>query len=211
MHLIDTQGQGIEDVSARGIIANGKEYAVDIIIWSTGYGSPVTDSMPGKAQIAVIGKNGLDMDEVFKQGDLATLHGLIGYNYPNLFSLGLSQTGVGVNQTQRLDAQGEHAAYIIKEAEQKSGGAGKTVIEPREEACTQWGDKIASYVYLLASMAGCGPSYFNMEGDQGRAPPEVQAKVFRNTIYGQGLSEWLKIVADWRARGGLEGLEISRA
>lgn len=98
------------------MIANNKEYPVDIIIWGTGYGSPF-GSMAGKAAIDVIGRDGLNLDMRFNDGDLMTLNGIIPHNFPNLFSIGLTQAGVGVNQTQRMDEQSSHIAYTIAEAD----------------------------------------------------------------------------------------------
>jgi hypothetical protein len=208
VHLVDTGGKGIEDVTANGIVANGKEYPVDIIIWGTGYGSPVSDSLAGKAEMNVVGKDGKDMEKVFKQGDWASLHGIIGHGYPNLFSLGLSQAGVGVNQTQRLDAMSAHVAYTISEARQR-GGQEKVTIEPTEEVCKQWGDRIASNAYLLANMGGCTPSYFTAEAEIERHTPEQQAKSARSTLFGQGYAAYSKIIEDWRKAGNLDGLVIT--
>ena len=209
VHLIDTEGRGITDLTAKGVVANDKEYPVDIIIWGTGYGSPF-GSMASKAAMDVIGRDGLNFDKRFNEGDLMTLHGLIPHNFPNLFSLGLAQAGVGVNQTQRMDEQSAHIAYTITEAERKSGGK-KVVIEPTEEMCERWGDEVASKAFLLANMGGCTPSYFNQEAAMEKQTAEQQAKGARSAIYGQGYLSYAKILHDWRAKGDLEGLEITAA
>lgn len=210
VHLIDLNGKGIEDVTHRGILAGGKEYPVDVIIWSTGYGSPVNSSLAGKAEMNVIGRTGVDMDEQWKRGDWSSMHGIIGHGFPNLFSLGLSQCGVGVNQTQRLDAQSAHVAYMVSGAKSKTG-TDKVVIEPTEEACKNWGDQVAANAYLLANMGSCLPSYFNQEGDMNRLTPEQQVKSARGTIFGQGFAKYSKIMEEWQEAGDLAGLEITAA
>jgi hypothetical protein len=183
---------------------------VDIIIWGTGYGSPF-GSMAEKAAMDVIGRDGLNFDQRFNEGDLMTLHGIIPHNFPNMFSLGLSQAGVGVNQTQRMDEQSTHVAYTIAEAERKSGGGKKVVIEPTEAVCEQWGDQVASKAYLLATMGGCTPSYFTQEAAIEKHSIEQQMKSARSAIYGQGYAAYAKILHDWRAKGDLEGLEVTAA
>lgn len=35
--LVDTNGKGIEAITEKGIIANGKEYELDCIIYATGF------------------------------------------------------------------------------------------------------------------------------------------------------------------------------
>lgn len=208
VRLVDLDGKGIEDVTSAGIVAGGKEYPVDIIIWSTGYGSPVSQSLAGKAEMQVVGRTGSDMEETFKQGDWLSLYGISAHGFPNLFSLGLSQAGVGVNQTQRLDAQATNVAYTIAKAKSKTH-ADRVVIEPTEETCRQWGDRVAANAYLLANMAGCLPSYFTMEGEVDRQTPEQQAKSARGTIFGQGYAMYSKIMEDWQNAGKLEGFEIT--
>ena len=40
VHLVDTDGKGVDSVTTKGVVANGKEYPVDILILSTGYRPP---------------------------------------------------------------------------------------------------------------------------------------------------------------------------
>lgn len=207
VHLVDLNGKGVEDLTADGIVAGGKEYPVDVIIWSTGYGSPVTNSLAGKAEMNVIGRTGSDMEKTFAQGDFLSLHGVISHGFPNLFSLGLSQSGVGGNQTQRLDAQSAHAAYTIVQAQNKVG-ADKVVIEPTEEACKQWGDRVAANAYLFSTMGGCTPSYFTNEGEIERHTPEQQLKGARSTLFGQGYAAYSQIIKNWQKDGNLAGLDV---
>lgn len=210
VHLVDLDGKGVEDVTPKGIVAGGNEYPVDIIIWSTGYGSPVTESLAGKAEMNVVGRKGEDYEKTFKQGDWLSLHGISSHGFPNLFSLGLSQAGVGVNQTQRLDAQAANVAYTIAEARSRVG-VDKVVIEPTEAVCKEWGDRVAANAYLLANMGGCTPSYFTSEAEIERHTPEQQAKSARSTLFGQGYAAYSKIIEDWQKAGKLEGLEITAA
>ena len=181
-----------------------------MIIWSTGYGSPLTESLAGKAGITVIGKDGQNMEDRFQKGKLMTIHGLIAHNFPNLFYTGLSQAAIGVNQTQRLDEQSLHIAYTIKEAELRAKSQ-KTIIEPTDIACENWANQCAARAHLLATMANCTPSYFNAEGAFDKMTPEQQAGAARAAIWGQGYLSYSKILADWRASGKLEGFEISAA
>ena len=166
--------------------------------------------MAEKAAMDVIGKNSRNFDQRFNEGDLMTLHGIIPRDFPNLFSLGLSQAGVGVNQTQRMDEQSKHIAYTIAEAEKRSGSS-EVVVEPTEKVCEQWGDEIASKAFLLASMGGCTPSYFTQEAAIEKHSAEQQAKSARSAIYGRGYAAYSKILRDWRAEGGLKGLEVTAA
>lgn len=160
--------------------------------------------------MTVAGKNGVDMEECFTSGQLFTLHGLIPKDFLNLFIIGFSQASVGVNQTQRLDEQTLNIAYTIREAEKKNGGK-KAVIQPSDTACEEWANRTARYAYMLATTANCTPSYFNAEGEADRMTPEQQAGAARLAIWGQGYLAYARTLQEWRAKGGLEGLEVAAA
>lgn len=123
----------------------------------------------------------------------------------------MAQAGVGVNQVQRIEAQSAHNAHIIVEAERKVGPGKKAIIEPTEQACKNWGDELAASAHLTSGILACTPGYFTLEGDAERIPPEVLGKMARTGLYGQGFMRYNKILEDWRARGGLEGLEVTAA
>ena len=211
VHLVDTNGQGLEAMTPNGIRVNGQEYPVDIIIWSTGYGNPLTESLAGKAEMAVRGKDDQDMEELNKQMALETLHGCMCSGFPNLFLTPLSQAGVGVNQVQRLEAQSVHNGYIIAEGQQKVGNQKKPIIEPTEGACKQWGDELASAAHLTAGVLACTPGYFTLEGDAANIPPEALGKMARTGLYGQGYMKYAQILEKWRESGDLAGIEITPA
>jgi len=48
----------------------------------------------------------------------------------------------------------------------------------------------------------CTPGYYNNEG-------QVAAMNKRNGSYGAGPVAFVKVLEDWRAEGGLKGLELS--
>ena len=127
-----------------------------------------------------------------------------------MFYNGLSQAGVGVNQVQRLDEQSMHIAHIIREAEKKTNNKDKkTIIEPTDEACEDWGNQVAGRAHLMGTMANCTPSYFNSEGAADKMTPEQQGAMARASIWGSGYLSYAKILREWREQGGLEGFEIT--
>lgn len=190
---------------------NDKEYPVDIIIWSTGYGNPLLESLAGKADMVTTGKDSKDMEKLNQAVELKTLYGLIAHGFPNLFLMSLSQAGVGVNQVQRIHDQTVAIGSIINEAERQVGKNNKTIIEPEEAACDKWQDELEASAHLTAAMVACTPGYFTLEGDIANMPQEVLMKLGRNGIYGQGYLKYAKILDEWKAKGDLEGLNITSA
>jgi hypothetical protein len=198
-------------MGAHSISVAGKEYPVDVLVWSTGYGNPLLESLAGKADIIVHGQHGKDMEELNKSMDLKTLHGLISYGFPNLFTPSLAQAGVGVNQVQRIHDQTVQIGYMIAEAERQVGKEHKTIITVEEKACDKWQDELQANAHLTGAIVQCLPGYFTLEGDVAHLPPEALGKMSRGGLYGQGYLKYAKILDEWRAKGDLEGLKVASA
>lgn len=82
--LVDTDGKGIEGLTEKGIVALGKEYDLDVIIWSTGYEIFLPDSPGKKARIKVTGRNGRSLDEKWDE-KISTLYGVQTNGFPTCF------------------------------------------------------------------------------------------------------------------------------
>ncbi|KAK5171144.1 uncharacterized protein LTR77_004288 [Saxophila tyrrhenica] len=208
--LLNTEGRSIDRVSESGIKFAGKTYDCDVIIWGTGFRSPVVGSSAGKANISVIGRGGTSMEDLATSGDLQTLHGATMRHFPNLFSPGPSQASATANFTFVLDILTSHQAYIIVQALARAGEGKKPVIEPTQEAMDEWSMRILSGAATFAGMAGCTPSYFNKEGETDQiTEPAQQMKMARNAIWPKGFPDYCNIIEAWRAEGSMKGLEVS--
>ncbi|ESK96420.1 flavin-binding monooxygenase-like family protein [Moniliophthora roreri MCA 2997] len=207
VHLVDTDGKGVERFTENGIVANGKEYPIDVLILSTGYRSlgGGSGSPAYRADLVIHGRNGLDMEEKWA-GGIATLHGVFTRDFPNLFFPGISQAAATTNQIFTLDVLTEHIAFIISETLNKGRAA-----EPTKEAEEQWSVDIMTRTAALAAVAGCTPSYLNSEGEISKlaqAPVEVQMRAARAATWGEGIMSYMEKIGQWRANG-LEGVEFS--
>jgi cyclohexanone monooxygenase len=98
-----------------------------------------------------------------------------------------------------LNEQGKHIAYVIAEA---MGRQARTV-EVSEDAEADWVQTIMNLAVMRQKFAEeCTPGYYNNEGQ-----PSVSA--VRNGPYGAGPIAFVKVLEDWRADGGLPGLELA--
>ncbi|GIC91337.1 uncharacterized protein Aud_007780 [Aspergillus udagawae] len=99
---------------------------------------------------------------------LATLHGVITRDLPNLFFSGTAQAGACANMTYILDQSAIHVAYILSKAKEgaseKCPGVSKVIIEPTAEAEEDWAMEVVSRVAALRGIAGCTPGYLNGYG-----------------------------------------------
>lgn len=196
--LVDTQGHGVERITPRGVIANGREYALDTLIYSTGYDA--SSPFAKRISFAIHGRDGLSLEDKWSNGAL-TFHGYATHQFPNLFIMAHVQTGLSLNFPHMIGEQARHIAWILSRAR----GLGATRIEATPAAEAAWVAEIdRAAVSMVEALRECTPSYFNHEGDVSRLNA-------RNSAYGGGPLAFYQIIADWRAEGSLAGLHLSRS
>ena len=107
VHLVDTHGKGITEISENGPVFEGKEYPVDVLIYATGFEVQKTGIYN-----QIRGENGLEINEKYADG-MRTLLGIHSHGYPNLFIMGGYQASFQFNLTYMLQTQGDHIAACI--------------------------------------------------------------------------------------------------
>jgi cyclohexanone monooxygenase len=194
--LVDTEGRGVERITERGVVANGQEYEVDCIIYATGF--EVGTDYTRRAGYEVMGRDGITLTEKWK-GGVSTLHGMHSRGFPNCLIMSNAQSGFTVNFPHALDEQSKHLSYIISHALQND----IETIEPTEQAEAEW---VQTIIDLALNRQGfleeCTPGYYNNEGK-----PDATAS--RNGFYGAGPIAFFQLLADWRSKGDLAGLELT--
>jgi cyclohexanone monooxygenase len=196
VHLVDVaDSKGVERITEKGVVAGGKEYEVDCIIYATGF--EITTSAHRRVDFDTIGRDGLSLYDHWKDG-FRTLHGLSAHGFPNWFTIGINQNGLSPNMTAMFDDQAVHVAYIIGEVERR----GKTTVEVTEEAEQAWVDQIVAMAGTGATafLEECTPGYYNREG-QGQAN-------MQNSPYAPGINAFNDLLAAWRKKGDLEGMTL---
>ena len=193
VHLVDTDGQGIDEFTEKGVVFGGKEYEVDCIIFATGF--EVGTDYSRRAGYGISGVDGLTVSEKWSNG-LSTFHGMHAKGFPNCFFFGPAQSAFTATYTFSLDENGIHLAHILSEAKKR----GVTRIEASAEAEAAWVQTIIDKARLTADFqSACTPGYYNNEGHVNVAP--------QNNFYGGGPIEFFKLMKKWR-NGKLEGLEV---
>jgi cyclohexanone monooxygenase len=195
--LVDTEGHGVERITERGLVANGREYELDCIIFATGF--EVGTSYTRRAGYDIVGRGGRTLSEHWADG-LRTLHGLTTHGFPNCFFLGFTQTAITVSVPQALNEQADHVAYIVKETKKR----GASTLEPTVEAEQAYVDEVRSLARMgLRFYQECTPGYYNSEGAVGNR------QGFFSDFYGAGPLRFFEVLAEWRAAGTLPGLALS--
>ena len=191
--LVDTDGQGVERVTENAVVVGGRAYEVDCLIFATGF--EVGTDYTRRCGYEMIGRGGVALSEKWADG-ISTLHGMHSRGFPNCFIMSPVQSGFTVNFPHMLSEQTKHLAYIIEHAMEN----GIRSVEASPEAEAAWVQTIIGLSRLgLAFFEECTPGYYNNEGKPGERNGQ-------NGFFGGGPVAFFKILEDWRAKGGLEGL-----
>ncbi len=196
VELVDTKGKGVERITEKGVIADGKEYELDCLIYATGF--EVGTDYTRRSGYELYGRDGQSLTDKWKDG-VSTLHGIHARGFPNVFIMGGSQSGFTVNFPHNLNEQSKHIAYIISEAAARQA----RTVETSKDAEENWVNTIIQLAQLRQKFfEECTPGYYNNEGKPGERSGQ-------NAWYGAGPVEYFKVLSDWREEGSLKGLELS--
>jgi len=196
VHLVDTQGRGVERITGKGVVANGVEYELDCLIYATGF--EVGTEYTRRSGYELYGRGSQTLTEKWKDG-VSTLHGLYSRGFPNCFIISNTQSGFTANFPHMINEQSKHIAYVLGHCAARQ----VRVLEASQDAEDAWVQTIIDLSIMRQKfLEECTPGYYNNEGN-------VQAMSARNGSYGAGPVAFAKVLEDWRAEGSLAGLELS--
>jgi len=196
--LVDvSEGKGVERITAGGVVAGGVEYPVDCIIYASGF--EISSAFRRRIGFDIEGRDGLSLYDHYRDG-FRTLHGHSSRGFPNWFYIGVGQNGLSVNMTGMFDDQARHIAYII--AETRARGA--VTVEPTAEAEEAWVEVIRKVAVQNRDFQNaCTPGYYNNEGGE-------RSGGLNGQTYTPGINRFNALLAEWRDKGDLDGLEFDR-
>ena len=193
--LVDTDGQGVERITERGVVVAGKEYELDCLIFGTGF--EVGTDFTRRLGFEVQGRDGVTLTDKWK-GGAQTFHGLFTRGFPNLFVMTTQQSGQSPNFQHMMDEQARHVAWVLDQLRAR----GARTVECSEQAENDWVQTIVKYSRARQPFLNeCTPGYYNNEGK----PNERTA---RNSPFWRGPIQFLRVWDKWRADETLPGLEL---
>lgn len=195
--LVDTNGKGIDRITPKGIVANGREYELDCIIYATGF--EVGTDYTRRSGYEIVGRDGVTLTDKWKNG-ASTFHGFYSRGFPNCFIISNIQSGFTVNFPHMLSEQATHLGYLISHALNE----GIEQVETSQQAEDDWVRTIVSLAQNnVKFLEACTPGYYNNEGK----PSE---RAVQNGSYGAGAIAFIRLLEEWRNDGSFAGLELAR-
>ncbi|MEV0382988.1 NAD(P)/FAD-dependent oxidoreductase [Nonomuraea sp. NPDC050643] len=198
-HLVDTDGKGVERITEAGVVAAGREYEVDCVIYASGF--EVGTDYTRRANYDLIGRDGVRLSEHWAEG-MRTLHGIHVHGFPNAFLVQPTQAANLIsNIPHNLTEAGRTIAVIVGHALEH----GHIEVEATKEAEEFWVDLLLSGPGMLLGSPDCTPGYYNNEGqDLGR-------RGRLNVGYPHGAMAYFAYIDEWRTSSAFEGLEFRDA
>ena len=196
-HLVDTDGKGVERITETGVVAAGKEYALDCIIYASGF--EVGTTYTRRAGYDPIGRDGVKLSDYWADG-MRTKHGIHVHGFPNLFIVQPTQgANLISNVPHNLTESGRTIAVMVKHALDN----GYREIEVTKEAEDAWIELLLSGPELgIIGSPDCTPGYYNNEGQ-----PGTTSRAFF-VGYPLGAMAFFQYIDAWRSSGDFEGLDF---
>jgi cyclohexanone monooxygenase len=197
VHLVDTNGHGVRQVTAAGPLVEGTQYDLDLLVYASGF--EVTTGLVSRLGFDPVGRNGVRLSERWHDG-AHTLHGVLTHGFPNLLVCHFIQAGFGLNFHHYLSELTTHLTAIVATCKAE----GITTIEATVEAEDEWlallweaGKGFGRY------SAACTPSFHNSEGARTMAAA-------RNVVHPGNLMRYAEHLERWREAGNLPGTTVTR-
>jgi len=193
-HLVDTDGQGVQRITETGVVAAGREYELDCIIYGSGFevGTPYAR----RAGFEVTGRGGGTLSAYWADG-MRTLHGIHVRGFPNLMFVQPTQ---GANLISNVPHNIVDSARTIALTVRHALDLGFCTVEPSRQAEDAWVKLLLSGPGSMIGGPDCTPGYYNNEGQDTGS--------FLGRGYPYGPSAYFAYIDTWRASGTFDGLEF---
>lgn len=193
VHLVDTEGKGVDAITEKGVVVDGKEIELDCLIYSTGFdwGGNYLE----KTGLQIYGKNGLAITDKWVDGPLS-MHGWAVNEFPNLFMVSVAGSGATPNYTHNMAAMTNHFVYVLNKLRE----SGLKQFEVSKEAEAEWdAAMVKGGKGRQQFLKDCTPGYYNDEGI-------IDDVTSRKNPYGGGAMAFLSILNKWKSDDRLQGL-----
>jgi cyclohexanone monooxygenase len=195
VHLVDTEGKGVDRVYEKGIVANDTKYELDCIVYATEFEWATDFSARAGAQI--FGRGGLSLTEKFKDG-IEAMHGWGVNGFPNMGLVSIHQSGSSPNWTHNSTEMTKHIVHVISECQKR----GIVEAEPSQTAVDAWVKECVRAAQPRADfLRKCTPGYY---GDEGK----IDDHLVKSQPYLAGGGPFFKTLDEWRKEEKLRGVDV---
>merc|ERR1719487_1012046 len=154
VHLVDTAPTGVGLINEKGVVHNGKEYPLDVLIYATGF-----QWMGVGTFQTITGRNGDTLAGKWEREGTKTLLGIQSNGFPNMFIISGPQGGGGANFSILAEEQGDYMQFLLDHMRKTK----RDVVDITKESEEEWAAHCADADIRTAPMRNC-VTYYNGEG-----------------------------------------------
>jgi cyclohexanone monooxygenase len=156
VHLVDTAPRGVSHINAKGVVHDGVEYPLDVLIYATGF-----QWMASGLFEKTVGRDGRTIKETWDAEGTKTFLGLHVEGFPNLFVVTGPQGGGGsFNFTDAIDAHGDYLVWMLSTLRDRS----EVIIDVHRQPQEEYAEHCRQADIMSAPLRDC-LSYYNGHGD----------------------------------------------
>jgi cyclohexanone monooxygenase len=153
--LVDTAPMGVTKINQNGVVHEGKEYALDVLIYATGF-----QWMAISTFNMVVGRGGRSLSEKWQSEGTKTFLGVHTDGFPNLFIVTGPQGGGGsFNFTESIENHAEYIVWMLKTMKEQ----GADVVDVKTESEEEYVEHCRVVDLTTAPLRDC-LSYYNGHG-----------------------------------------------
>ena len=156
VHLVDTAPAGVSQINKNGVVHDGVEYPLDVLIYATGF-----QWMASGLFNTTVGRDGRTIKETWDAEGTKTFLGIHAQGFPNLFIVTGPQGGGGsFNFTDAIDAHGDYVVWMLKTLRDQS----QEIVDVHRQPQEEYAEHCRKADIMSAPLRDC-LSYYNGHGD----------------------------------------------
>jgi len=154
--LVDTAPRGVSKISKNGVVHDGKEYPLDVLIYATGFQWMATATFN-----MITGRGGQTLHQKWQSEGTRTFLGIHSNGFPNLFIMTGPQGGGGsFNFTDAIEEHGDYIVWMLKTMKEQ----GASIVDIKKEPEIEYAEHCRVADIGSAPLRDC-LSYYNGHGD----------------------------------------------
>ena len=154
--LVDTAPKGVERINETGVVHDGNEYPLDVLIYATGFQWMATSTFN-----MITGRGGRSLRDKWEQEGTKTFLGLHSHGFPNLFIVSGPQGGGGsFNFTNAIEEHGDYVVWMLTTLREQNAD----IFDVKEEPEQEYAEHCRVADIVTSPLRDC-ISYYNGEGN----------------------------------------------
>ena len=155
VHLVDTAPHGVQKINEKGVVHEGTQYELDVLIYATGFQWMGTGSFN-----MVTGRGGQTLRDKWQNEGVKTFLGIHNHGFPNLFIMSGPQGGGGqFNFIRGLESHTDYVVWMLKTMRERGVG----IVDTKNEPEIEYAEHCKQADILTSPLRDCF-SYYNGDG-----------------------------------------------